>query len=78
MDLAWTWKGFLRSLTTSQSERRTALDNTQVSDAGLEHLTYLPNRQTLVLRNTEVTDHGVQKLQSALPSLTRWPSESIR
>jgi hypothetical protein len=44
------------------------LNNTQISDAGLEHLKGL-NLETIDLENTHVTDAGVAKLQKALPKL---------
>jgi hypothetical protein len=46
------------------------LDDTHVTDAGLEHLTGLTRLKTLTLRKTHVADAGVAKLKKALPALT--------
>ncbi len=43
------------------------LDNTPVTDAGLEHLTKLSKLDTLFLRNTKVTAEGVKRLGRAMP-----------
>ena len=42
--------------------------NTNVTDAGLEHLKGLNQLQRLVLVDTKVTDEGVKRLQQALPN----------
>ena len=44
------------------------LTYTNVTDAGLIHLTTLSGLQTLAFGATKVTDDGVKKLQEALPS----------
>ena len=44
------------------------LDGTQVTDAGLKHLTGLTKLQALNLGSTQVTDAGVNTLQQALPN----------
>ena len=44
------------------------LNNTQVTDAGLENLKGLTNLTDLFLNNTQVTDAGVKELQKALPN----------
>jgi hypothetical protein len=43
------------------------LSNTQVTDAGLEHLRGRTNLRRLHLVNTQVTPEGVKRLQEALP-----------
>jgi Leucine-rich repeat (LRR) protein len=43
-----------------------ALNGTQVSDAGLEHLKELTSLRRLDLRFTQVTDVGVNELKKAL------------
>ena len=43
------------------------LNNTKVTDAGLEHLKGMTNLRKLTLVDTQVTDEGVDKLQQALP-----------
>ncbi|MEO2032296.1 MAG: hypothetical protein ABGZ35_09440, partial [Planctomycetaceae bacterium] len=42
------------------------LSNTQISNAGLEHLESFKKCKTLRLSGTNVTDSGVAKLQVAL------------
>ena len=44
------------------------LSDTQITDAGLQHLTGLIQLQYLYLKRTKVTDEGVKKLQQALPN----------
>ena len=44
------------------------LQNTQVTDACLEHLKGLTNLETLNLIGTQVTDAGVKNLQQELPN----------
>jgi len=44
------------------------LNNTQVTDAGLKHLSGLSELEFLWVHNTEVTDAGVAELQKALPN----------
>jgi len=44
------------------------LIDTQVTDAGLEHLKDLPNLQTLLLNDTQVTDAGLEHLKK-LPNV---------
>jgi len=46
--------------------RSLGLSRTQVTDAGLEHLTGLTNLEKLWLANTQVSDEGVKKLREAL------------
>jgi Leucine-rich repeat (LRR) protein len=46
------------------------LQDTQVTDAGLEHLKGLPNLSVLSLQGTQVTDAGVNELKGSLPGLT--------
>ena len=41
--------------------------STQITDAGLGHLTGLTNLQELRLSGTQVTDAGVAELKQALP-----------
>jgi len=48
--------------------REANLANTQVTDAGLVHLTGLTNLTHLDLTNTPITDVGVKNLQEALPN----------
>jgi hypothetical protein len=43
------------------------LNDTKVSDTGLEHLKGLTQLQRLDLVGTKVSDAGVRKLQKALP-----------
>ena len=43
------------------------LENTKVTDAGLEHLKGLSKLVGLRLEGTKVTDAGVQRLKEALP-----------
>jgi len=43
------------------------LRGTEITDAGLVHLTGLTNLHTLILHGTLVTDEGVKTLQEALP-----------
>jgi hypothetical protein len=43
------------------------LNDTQVTDAGLECLKGLTELEWLNLKNTQVTNDGVNKLQRALP-----------
>lgn len=45
-----------------------ALTNTQVTDAGLEHLKGLTSLQELYLGNTQVTRAGVARLRTSLPN----------
>jgi hypothetical protein len=44
------------------------LNDTEVTDAGLEHLTGLNMLQVLSLYQTKVTDAGVKKLKQELPN----------
>ena len=60
------WSHALKGLTNLKV---LALSNSQVSDAGLEHLKGLKNLEVLTLHNTQVTDAGVADLQQALPQL---------
>jgi internalin A len=46
-----------------------SLGNTNVSDAGLEHLKGLSKLQILDVKNTKVTHAGAQELRKALPKL---------
>ena len=46
------------------------LDNTEVSDVGVEKLKGLTQLQWLDLRNSKVSDEGVAKIQKALPNCT--------
>ncbi len=43
------------------------LEGTQITDAGLEHLTGLTKLETLWLDDTQVTDTGVAELKKVLP-----------
>ena len=45
-----------------------SLADTQVTDAGLEHLKGLKELRSLDLTTTHVTDQGVKRLQQALPN----------
>ena len=45
------------------------LNNTQVTDAGLEHLKGLEKLNWLLLKNTKVTDAGVNDLKHSLPNV---------
>jgi internalin A len=45
------------------------LGGTQVTDAGLVHLTSLTRLSQLYLVNTQVTDAGIKELKRAVPSL---------
>jgi hypothetical protein len=45
------------------------LNDTKVTDAGLEHLKGLSRLQWLGLHGTQVTDEGRTKLLNALPNL---------
>ena len=47
-----------------------SLDNTQITDAGLSYVRWLPGLQGLTLRNTQINDAGLAHLQ-ALTQL-RW------
>jgi Leucine-rich repeat (LRR) protein len=49
--------------------RELYLTDTQVSDAGLEHLRRLTQLENLNLSNTQVTDAGVNELKKALPDV---------
>jgi hypothetical protein len=49
--------------------RALGLDNTKITDDGLEHLKQLSNLKIITLSGTQVTDTGVAKLQRALPRL---------
>ena len=44
------------------------LQQTNVTDAGLEHLTGLTNLKLLWLNGTQVTDERVKEFQQALPN----------
>ncbi len=57
---------YLRELTANLEALY--LHNTQVTNAGLEHLKGMTSLQYLNLKNTQVTDEGVQRLQRALPN----------
>jgi hypothetical protein len=46
-----------------------SLENTQVTDAGLEHLKGLTRLRTLVLIRTQVSKAGTEELTRALPGL---------
>jgi len=48
------------------------LSETNVSDAGLEHLKGLTNLDKLVLSNTQVTDAGLKHLQGLTNLITLW------
>ena len=50
------------------SVQMVCLNNTKVTDAGLEHLKGLTALKHVSLNNTQVTDAGVARLQKALPS----------
>jgi hypothetical protein len=43
---------------------------TQISDAGLAHLSGLSNLADLEIAKTQVSDAGLKRLKQALPSLT--------
>ncbi|MBT4867125.1 MAG: hypothetical protein HON53_18630 [Planctomycetaceae bacterium] len=43
------------------------LNNTRVTDGGLEHLNGLTNLRFLALKHTRVTEEGVKELKAALP-----------
>jgi hypothetical protein len=43
------------------------LDNTDITNAGLEHLKGLPNLRSLNLHKTKVTEEGLRQLREALP-----------
>ena len=45
------------------------LDNTEVTDAGLEHLQRLPGLTKLGIAGTKVTDAGLGELKKALPNV---------
>ena len=47
---------------------RVTLMDTQVTDAGLEHLKGMTNLRYLHLGDTQVTDAGVNELKKALPN----------
>jgi hypothetical protein len=46
------------------------LDNTQITDAGLDHLHPLSQLVFVSYLGTKVTSQGAQKLKQALPKLT--------
>ena len=46
------------------------LYDTQVSDAGLEHVFGLKNLILLDVRNTAVTNKGIERVRQALPRLS--------
>jgi len=48
--------------------------NTQVTDAGLEHLEGLTNLRHLGLRHTQVTEAGIRGLKIALPEISITPT----
>jgi hypothetical protein len=41
--------------------------DTQITDAGLEHLKGLPRLGFLVLNQTRVTENGIQRFRQVLP-----------
>ena len=43
------------------------MENTQITDAGLEHLKGLTQLRTLGLVDTKATDKGVKEIRKALP-----------
>jgi hypothetical protein len=49
---------------------RLYLGNTQVTDAGLDHLKPLVKLKQLDLYGDNVTDFGVKRLEKAIPGLT--------
>jgi hypothetical protein len=49
--------------------RALGLDNTKITDDGLEHVKRLSNLKIITLSGTQVTDMGVADLQRALPGL---------
>ena len=61
----WHLKGLLERLTNL---KELFLTDTNVTDAGLEHLQGLTNLRYLDVSATKVTDAGVKKLQQALPN----------
>ena len=50
------------------------LGDTQITDAGLEHLKGLTSLQILGLAGTQVTDAGVKDLEKALPDVCILPA----
>jgi Leucine-rich repeat (LRR) protein len=40
-----------------------SIDDTQVSDTGIEHLKGLPTLETLALHNTQITDVGLEHIK---------------
>ena len=46
------------------------LDQTQISDAGITHLTSFTNLRWLSIRETRVTSAGINFLTDALPDIT--------
>ena len=48
------------------------LSDTDISDAGLEHLRALKGLKDVYLDGTKVTQKGVKQLQAALPNCGVW------
>ena len=69
--ITWTavaWLGRLAGEDLASDVTRVDFSNTQVTDAGLEHLRGLTELQEVGLSNTQVTDAGVAELQKTLPN----------